>query len=62
MLAGHSAYFNLKADRVKKISGKKNPVIVDGRNVVEPENFIEKGFIYKGIGRGDKNEHLILNI
>ncbi len=62
VLAGHSAYFNLEADRLKSISGKTNPVIVDGRNVIEPDKFIGKGFIYKGIGRGDKNEHLILNI
>ncbi|HWR25217.1 MAG TPA: UDP binding domain-containing protein, partial [Methanosarcina sp.] len=59
-LAGHSAYFNLKADWIKKIAGKKNPVVIDGRNIIEPEMFIGKGFVYKGIGRGDKNEHLII--
>jgi len=35
-------------------------VIIDGRNVIEPDEFIGKGFVYKGIGRGDKNEHLIV--
>jgi UDP-N-acetyl-D-mannosaminuronic acid dehydrogenase len=59
-LAGHSAYSDIKAERVKKLTGKKNPIIVDGRNVIEPDAFINKGFIYKGIGRGDKNEHLIV--
>ncbi|WP_277749694.1 hypothetical protein [Methanohalophilus sp. WG1-DM] len=39
------------------MSGQKNPVIVDGRNVVEPDAFIDAGFVYKGIGRGDKNGH-----
>jgi len=34
-------------------------VIVDGRNVVDPDAFIRAGFIYKGIGRGDKNAHPI---
>jgi UDP-N-acetyl-D-mannosaminuronic acid dehydrogenase len=60
ILAGHSAYMNLKADRIKELTGKSHTVIVDGRNVIEPDEFIGKGFVYKGIGRGDKNEHLII--
>ncbi|HWQ47473.1 MAG TPA: nucleotide sugar dehydrogenase [Methanosarcina sp.] len=60
VLAGHSVYSDIKADWAKKITGKKNPVIVDGRNIIEPDEFIIKGFVYKGIGRGDKNEHLIM--
>lgn len=60
ILAGHSAYLDVKADWVKEVSDKANPVIVDGRNVIEPDEFISRGFVYKGIGRGDKNEHLIV--
>jgi len=60
VLAGHSAYLNVKADWIKEVTGKANPVIVDGRNVIEPDEFISKGFVYKGIGRGDKNEHAII--
>lgn len=60
ILAGHSVYSDIKADWVKRITGKENPVIVDGRNIVEPDEFIRKGFVYKGIGRGDKNEHLLM--
>ncbi|RXA19716.1 nucleotide sugar dehydrogenase [Methanosarcina sp. MSH10X1] len=60
VLAGHSAYFDVKADWMKGVSGKENPVIVDGRNVIEPDEFIGRGFVYKGIGRGDKNEHVIV--
>ena len=59
-LAGHSAYFDVKADWVKKVTGKANPVLIDGRNVIEPDEFISTGFVYKGIWRGDKNEHVIL--
>ena len=29
----------------------KNPIIFDGRNLFEPENLSELGFIYHGIGR-----------
>jgi len=60
VLAGHSAYLNVKADWIKEVIGRANPVIVDGRNVIEPDEFIGKGFVYKGIGRGDKNEHVIV--
>lgn len=60
ILAGHSVYMDVKADWVKKVTSKANPVIVDGRNIVEPDEFIGKGFVYKGIGRGDKNEHVIM--
>jgi UDPglucose 6-dehydrogenase len=31
----------------------KQPVIVDGRNMYEPQEMAEKGFIYHGIGRGE---------
>lgn len=61
ILAGHSTYLNLKPDWVKELTRKSNTVIVDGRNVIEPDEFISKGFVYKGIGRGDKNEHLIVS-
>jgi UDP-N-acetyl-D-mannosaminuronic acid dehydrogenase len=59
-LAEHSEYFNLKADWIKKVTGKENTIVVDGRNVIEPDDFIRKGFVYKGIGRGDKNEHVVV--
>ncbi|MDD4330976.1 MAG: nucleotide sugar dehydrogenase [Methanosarcinaceae archaeon] len=59
IFTGHSAYFDLKAERLKELCGKDRPVIVDGRNVIGPDEFIEEGFVYKGIGRGDKNGHEI---
>ncbi|HUL39436.1 MAG TPA: nucleotide sugar dehydrogenase [Methanomassiliicoccales archaeon] len=59
IMTAHKEYFALDPVRAKSLTGRKNPVIVDGRNVVEPDRFIAKGFVYKGIGRGDKNEHVI---
>ena len=35
--------------------GQERPVVVDGRNVVDADEFIGAGFVYKGIG--DRNGH-----
>ncbi len=59
IFAGHHQYKNLDPGHILKISGKKHPVIIDGRNMIEPDIFIRHGFVYKGVGRGDKNMHKI---
>jgi len=58
-MTGHSGYFKLGPVQLKELSGQEHPIIVDGRNVAEPDEFIDMGFVYKGIGRGDKNGHNI---
>jgi len=60
IFAGHNLYKGLDAPYLKNLTGKKHPVIVDGRNMVDPDSYIRLGFIYKGIGRGDKNRHEIV--
>ena len=55
ILTGHDEYFGLDAKVLKGLMGQEHPVIVDGRNVVDADGFIGEGFVYKGIGRGDKN-------
>lgn len=60
IFTGHKQYLNLKASAIKKLTGMQHPVIVDGRNVINPDAFIKEGFVYKGIGRGDKNYHEII--
>jgi UDP-N-acetyl-D-mannosaminuronic acid dehydrogenase len=57
IFAGHRQYSSLKPQQLKELCAKEHPVIVDGRNVVETDAFIDAGFVYKGIGRGDKNGH-----
>jgi UDP-N-acetyl-D-mannosaminuronic acid dehydrogenase len=56
IFASHDEYFNLDLDKVKRLSKKLHPIIVDGRNVIDPDSALQRGFIYKGIGRGDKND------
>jgi UDP-N-acetyl-D-mannosaminuronic acid dehydrogenase len=60
IFAGHKEYRALDAEAVKELTGREHPVILDGRNVIDPDAFIAEGFVYKGIGRGDKNEHEIV--
>ncbi|MEI7857257.1 MAG: nucleotide sugar dehydrogenase [Methanomicrobiales archaeon] len=57
VFTGHNEYKNFKPLDVKRLCGKDHPVIVDGRNVIDPDAFIGAGFVYRGIGRGDKNNH-----
>ncbi|MDH7592739.1 MAG: nucleotide sugar dehydrogenase [Methanomicrobiales archaeon] len=56
---GHRLYRSLEPAHVRTLSGAPHPVIVDGRNVIDPDPFIHAGFVYKGIGRGDRNSHRI---
>jgi UDPglucose 6-dehydrogenase len=30
----------------------KRPLVIDGRNIYDPQAMKKKGFIYEGIGRG----------
>jgi UDPglucose 6-dehydrogenase len=34
----------------------KHPIIIDGRNIYDPDTMRALGFIYHGIGRGSANE------
>jgi len=61
IFAGHQQYKNLNPLKIRNLSGKAHPVIIDGRNIIDPDSFINQGFIYKGIGRGDKNSHPIIS-
>ncbi|MEA2034132.1 MAG: nucleotide sugar dehydrogenase [Euryarchaeota archaeon] len=67
VLTGHNEYSRLNPRVIQNLlcsddgcSNGKPPVIVDGRNVIDPDLWIKEGFVYKGIGRGDKNSHPIV--
>lgn len=59
LFTAHSAYATLDPRRLKALSGQEHPVVVDGRNLLDPDAYIVAGFVYRGIGRGDKNSHPI---
>jgi len=60
IFAGHHQYRTLNPKVLKQLSKKKHPVIIDGRNMIDPDAYICEGFVYKGIGRGDRNGHAIV--
>lgn len=60
IFAGHHQYRTLNPKVLKQLSGKMHPVIIDGRNMIDPDAYIREGFVYKGIGRGDRNGHAIV--
>ena len=49
VVTGWSEFKKADFKRLKKIL--KNPVIVDGRNIYNPQEIKKLGFIYTGIGR-----------
>lgn len=57
IFTGHSEYRYLDPVKMRNLTGKIRPVMIDGRNMVDPDRFIQAGWVYKGIGRGDKNTH-----
>ena len=46
----HKLYFSLDLKQIK--GWMKNPIIVDGRNVLNKRMAKEAGFIYRGVGKG----------
>lgn len=43
---------NLDFDMIKSVMNK--PVIIDGKNMLDAEQLTRQGFIYSGVGRGEK--------
>lgn len=50
IMTRHDAYKVLEPGKLKKLL--HGNVIVDGRNILDPNMFIDDGFIYRGVGKG----------
>lgn len=60
IFTAHREYRDLNPVHVKSLMHRDHPIIIDGRNVIDADSFIKEGFVYKGVGRGDKNNHPIM--
>lgn len=54
LMTKHNEYKSIEPDRLNNLL--KTKVIIDGRNLFEPEKFIAAGFIFKGVGKGNINK------
>lgn len=50
LMTKHNEYRSVNPERLKSLL--KSRVIIDGRNMFDPGEFISEGFIFKGIGKG----------
>lgn len=48
----------LDLERLKK--AMKQPVVVDGRNIYDPDKMVEFGFTYRGVGRGYNSDRPLI--
>jgi UDP-N-acetyl-D-mannosaminuronic acid dehydrogenase len=53
VMTKHDEYKSITPSKLQKLL--KSKIIIDGRNLFEPEPFIKAGFIFKGIGKGNLN-------
>ena len=51
IVTSHQMYKELDLNKTQKIM-KEKPILIDGRVTYEPEDAINAGFVYRGIGRG----------
>jgi UDPglucose 6-dehydrogenase len=51
-------FINLDLERIR--DSMKTPIIIDGRNIYNPEKMKALGFIYRGVGRGYNNERPLI--
>jgi UDP-N-acetyl-D-mannosaminuronic acid dehydrogenase len=55
LMTKHDVYKSISPEKLKNLL--RTRVIIDGRNAFSPEAFIEEGFIFRGIGKGNLNIH-----
>jgi UDP-N-acetyl-D-mannosaminuronic acid dehydrogenase len=53
LMAKHNEYKFISPIKLKSLMRTK--VIVDGRNLLNPKEFLDEGFIFKGVGKGNVN-------
>ena len=57
IVTDHDDYRELNLGKTKEMMNGDNPIIIDGRNIIDEEEAQRLGFIYNAIGRGDMNGH-----
>jgi len=53
LVTKHHDYLGLSFEKMGKLLRTK--ILIDGRNVFDPEKAVSKGFVYRGVGKGKDN-------
>jgi UDP-N-acetyl-D-mannosaminuronic acid dehydrogenase len=53
LMTKHDEYKVINPDKLKNLL--KTRIIIDGRNMFNPEEFVDEGFIFRGVGKGNIN-------
>ena len=53
LMTNHDEYKSITPEKLRDILRLK--VVIDGRNALNPDEFMKQGFIFKGIGKGNIN-------
>ena len=54
LMTKHDVYKSINPEKLTKLLSTR--IIIDGRNLFEPEKFIKSGFICKGVGKGNLHQ------
>jgi UDPglucose 6-dehydrogenase len=60
VLTPWNEFKNLDMGRI--LNSMNNPILVDGRNMYDPDTMRELGFVYRGVGRGFNGEGIMAEI
>jgi UDP-glucose 6-dehydrogenase len=52
IMTAHDDFKELDLDRIYEIMETR--IFIDGRRIYDPKEIVEKGFVYRGIGRGKR--------
>ncbi|NQT71748.1 MAG: nucleotide sugar dehydrogenase [Chloroflexi bacterium] len=54
LMTKHDQYNAITPEKLKSLLSTR--IIVDGRNILDPREFLAEGFVFKGIGKGNINK------
>jgi UDP-N-acetyl-D-mannosaminuronic acid dehydrogenase len=54
IMTKHDYYKSINPQKLKSLL--RNNIIIDGRNLLNPADFIAEGFVFKGVGKGNVNK------
>jgi len=54
LMTRHEEYRSLTAERLTSLL--RSMIVIDGRDLFDPREFLDRGFIFKGVGKGNINK------